>query len=92
MAARSARAPTPGAGTPKEPVGAIAGDRASLALCLRRATALAQPRAATLRALRIELYLDAILFIVTGLGGLIALELQALPGLAQRLAAAVPGA
>ncbi len=80
----------------KQPLGTVAGDRAPVALALRfqRTAALAQPRPTTLRtrheALRIELDLDAILvLVVSRFGRLVALTLQALLGLAQRLAAAL---
>jgi hypothetical protein len=75
----------------KQPLAAVARDRTAfaLALCVQRAAALAQPRAASLpprhEVLRIELDLDAILVGVIGrLGGLLALTVQSLLGLAQR--------
>ena len=82
----------------KQPLGTVASDRPALALALgfQRAAALAQPRPATLWARhelpRIELDLDAILVVVGRLGGLLALAVQALLGLSQRLAAALAGA
>ena len=83
----------------KQPLGAVAGDRAPLALALgfQRAAAFAQPRPAALRArhelLRVELELDPVLvLVITGLGSLVTLVLEALLGLAQRLAATLAGA
>src|SRR3954464_12408743 len=82
----------------KQPLGAVARDRASfaLALGLQRAPALAQPRPPTLRPrdelLRIELDLDTLLvLVIAAIGGLLALALEALLGLAQRSLAALAG-
>src|SRR4051794_9649244 len=79
----------------KEPIGPVLRDRPcfTLALLLKRATALAHPRPAALRTRdelpRIEL--DRHLIVVVGrcLGRLAAFELQALLGLAQCLAPAL---
>jgi hypothetical protein len=82
----------------KEPLGAVAGDRAPFALALRfqRASALAQPRPATLRArhelLQIKLDLNPIIvLVIVGIDGRVALAAAALLRLAQRLAPALPG-
>src|SRR3954453_7681610 len=79
----------------KEPIAAVLRDRAGLALALglQRPSALTHPRPAALRTsdelLRIEIDRNLILVVLARLSGLLVLALQALLGLAQRLASAL---
>src|SRR4051794_20523525 len=81
----------------KQPLGAVLGDRPTLALALgvQRAAPLAHPRSTALRAgdelAGIELERDRRLALRRRFGCLVAFAGQALLGLAQRLAPALPG-